>query len=60
MIFSCQGQRLEGTIAVNVMCILQGARVIRVHDVRAGVATVEATETILGWRGPAYARHNLV
>lgn len=53
-------QRLEGTLASLVVCVLHGARVVRVHDVRAAVAAVRMTEAILGRRPPAYARHNLV
>jgi dihydropteroate synthase len=54
-----QGQRLEGTIAALVVCILQGARIVRVHDVRAAVAATRTTEAILGWRPPTFARHNM-
>jgi dihydropteroate synthase len=54
-----ENQRLEGTIAANVVCILQGARIIRVHDVSAAISAVRVTETILGWRPPSVARHNL-
>ncbi len=53
-------RRLEGTIAALVVCVLQGARIVRVHDVRAAVSAVRMTEAILGWRPPAVARHNLV
>jgi dihydropteroate synthase len=53
-------RRLEGTLAALVACVMQGARVVRVHDVRAAVAAVRMTEAILGQRPPAYARHNLV
>jgi dihydropteroate synthase len=53
-------RRLEGTLAALVACVLQGARVVRVHDVRAAVAAVRMTEAILGRRPPAYARHNLI
>jgi dihydropteroate synthase len=52
-------QRLEGTLAALVVCVLQGARIVRVHDVRAAVAAIRMTEAILGWRPPAVARHNL-
>lgn len=52
-------ERLEGTIAALVVCILRGARLVRVHDVRAAVAATRTTEAILGWRPPAVARHNL-
>jgi dihydropteroate synthase len=54
-----QDQRLEGTIATNVVCILLGARILRVHDVRETVSAVRMTEAMLGWRGPEFARHNL-
>jgi dihydropteroate synthase len=50
----------EGTLAAIVLCIMQGARIVRVHDVtsmRSGITIVEAT---LGWRPPAVARHNLI
>jgi dihydropteroate synthase len=51
--------RLEGTIATAVFCILKGARIVRMHDVPAAVAAVRMTEAILGFRQPSYARHNL-
>ncbi|MFI7439347.1 dihydropteroate synthase [Nonomuraea indica] len=55
-----QGERTEGTIAANVIAILRGARILRVHDVPSTVAAVRMTEAVLGWRAPAHARHNLV
>ncbi len=54
-----QTERTEGTIAANVMAILRGARIVRVHDVPATVAAVRMTEAMLGWRAPAAPRHNL-
>ncbi|MEV1000241.1 dihydropteroate synthase [Nonomuraea sp. NPDC050202] len=54
-----QGERKEGTIAANVVSILKGARILRVHDVAATVASVRMTEAVLGWRGPAAPSHNL-
>jgi dihydropteroate synthase len=54
-----KADRLEGTIAVAVFCILKGARIVRMHEVRASVAAVRMTEAVLGFRPPAYARHNL-
>jgi dihydropteroate synthase len=53
-------QRLEGTLAAAVFCIVQGARIVRMHDVRAAVSAVRLTEAILGFRPPVMARHNLV
>lgn len=55
-----QHQRLEGTLAAVVFCIIQGARIVRVHDVRSAVSAVRLTEAILGFRPPLAARHNLV
>lgn len=54
-----QDQRLEGSLAAAVFCIVQGARIVRMHDVRAAVSAVRLTEAILGFRPPATARHNL-
>jgi dihydropteroate synthase len=42
-----------------VFCVLQGARIVRVHDIRAAVSAVRMAEAILGWRQPAYTRHNV-
>ena len=54
-----QPERLAGTLASVVYCVLHGARIVRVHDVRATVDAVRMTEAILGWREPAYTRHNI-
>jgi dihydropteroate synthase len=54
-----QRERLAGTIAATVFCVLRGARIVRVHDVPAAVDAVRMTEAMLGWRPPATARHNL-
>ncbi|MEV4803867.1 dihydropteroate synthase [Nonomuraea sp. NPDC049421] len=54
-----QGERKEGTIAANVVSVLKGARILRVHDVAATVASIRMTEAVLGWRGPLAPRHNL-
>lgn len=52
--------RLEGSLVAATTCILQGARIIRMHDVPAAVKAVRMVETILGFRDPAYVRHNVV
>ena len=54
-----QQDRLAGTLAAMVFCILRGARIVRVHDVRAAVQAVRMTEAILGFRPPATAHHNM-
>ncbi len=53
-----QGDRLEGSLAAAVICIMNGARIVRMHDVEAAVAAVRMTETVLGFREPAYLSHN--
>jgi dihydropteroate synthase len=54
-----QGRRLEGSLAAAVVCIVNGARIVRMHDVPATVAAVRMTEAILGMREPAWEKHNL-
>ncbi|PPI21604.1 dihydropteroate synthase [Rathayibacter sp. AY1B1] len=54
-----QGERLEGSLAAAVICILNGARIVRMHDVRQAVDAVRMTEAVLGWRAPAFLRHNV-
>ncbi|OOB91978.1 dihydropteroate synthase [Rathayibacter sp. VKM Ac-2630] len=54
-----QGERLEGSLAAAVICILNGARIVRMHDVRQAVDAVRLTEAVLGWRAPAHVRHNI-
>jgi dihydropteroate synthase len=54
-----QGQRLEGSLAAAVFCIMEGARIVRMHNVRAAVDAVHMTEAMLGWREPAWTMHNL-
>lgn len=51
-------RRLEGSLAAAVACVLQGARIVRAHEVAATVAAVRLTEAILGFRPPAFMRHN--
>ena len=53
-----QGERLEGSLAAMVACILKGARIVRMHDVRASVDAVRMTEAILGFRDPVRLDHN--
>jgi dihydropteroate synthase len=52
------GDRVEGSLAAAVACMLQGARVVRMHNVAAAVSAVRLTEAILGFRQPAFVRHN--
>lgn len=51
--------RLEGSLASAVACVLNGARVVRVHEVAESVATIRMAEAILGLREPALLKHNM-
>lgn len=53
-----QGERLEGTLATAVVCILKGARVLRMHDIPPTIDAVRMTEAILGLRHPVRVVHN--
>lgn len=53
-----RGERLPGSLAAAVYCALHGARIVRAHNVRETVDAMRMVEAILGWREPAYARHN--
>ncbi|TQL47057.1 dihydropteroate synthase [Homoserinimonas aerilata] len=52
-------QRLEGSLATVVTAVLQGARIVRVHEVAPTVTAVRMAEAVLGLREPAYLRHNM-
>ncbi|MBM7797558.1 dihydropteroate synthase [Microlunatus panaciterrae] len=52
-------ERLEGSLAAATFCILQGARIVRMHNVAAAVNAVRMTEAMLGFRQPAYVFHNM-
>jgi dihydropteroate synthase len=49
----------DGTLAAVVVCVLQGARIVRVHDVASTVRAVRMVEAVLGWRPPRRTRHNM-
>jgi len=51
-------ERLAGSLAAAVWCVAQGARIVRVHNVRETVDAMRMVEAIEGWRAPAYELHN--
>jgi dihydropteroate synthase len=51
--------RLAGSLAAAVICIMNGARIVRMHDAAAACAAVRMTEAVLGLRQPAVLRHNV-
>ena len=46
-------------MAAATVCALNGARILRMHEVRASVRAAQMVEAILGLREPAYFRHNM-
>lgn len=53
-----RADRLPGSLAAAVISILNGARIVRMHNVQAAVDAARMTEAVLGFREPAYLRHN--
>lgn len=53
-----RGDRVEGSLAAAVYCVLQGARIVRVHNVRETVDAMRMVEAIEGWRAPVFLEHN--
>lgn len=54
-----RGDRVEASLVAAALCIAQGARIVRMHNVRESVAAVRMAEAILGLRAPAYQKHNM-
>ena len=54
-----RGDRLAGSLAAAVYCALQGARIVRTHNVRETVDAMRMVEAMLGWREPEYLLHNM-
>ncbi|KAB1659321.1 dihydropteroate synthase [Pseudoclavibacter sp. CFCC 11306] len=51
--------RLAGSLAAATICAMQGARIVRMHAARESVDAMRLVEAVLGWREPAYERHNI-
>ena len=51
--------RMPPSIAVAAICVLNGARILRMHDIAASVAAARMIEAVMGFRQPAYLRHNM-
>lgn len=54
-----RADRLPGSLAAAVYCVIAGARIVRVHNVRETVDAMRMVEAIEGWREPAFLRHNM-
>lgn len=51
--------RMPPSIAAAAVCALNGARILRMHDVAASVAAARMIEAVMGFRQPAYLHHNM-
>lgn len=54
-----KADRLAGSLAAATVCVMLGARIVRMHDVREAVDAMRMVESIFGWREPVYTAHNL-
>ncbi len=52
-------ERVAGSLAAAVYCVLHGARIVRAHNVVETVDALRMVEAILGWREPEYLLHNM-
>jgi len=53
-----KSDRLAPSIAAATVCALNGARILRMHEVAPAAAAARMVEAILGFRQPAYLKHN--
>jgi dihydropteroate synthase len=51
--------RMPPSIAAATICVLNGARILRMHDIGAAVAAARMIEAVMGFRQPAYLHHNI-
>ncbi|HEU4909484.1 MAG TPA: dihydropteroate synthase, partial [Propionibacteriaceae bacterium] len=51
--------RMAPSIAAATICVLNGARILRMHDTIAAVAAARMIEAVMGFRQPAYLHHNI-
>lgn len=54
-----KSERRDGSIVAATVCAMLGARVVRMHDVPASVSAMRMLETVLGFREPLQAVHNV-
>jgi dihydropteroate synthase len=52
-------ERLAGSLAAATLCVMNGARIVRMHNVPEASSAVRLIEAAMGWREPAYLRHNM-
>lgn len=54
-----KAERMVGSMVAATMCAMNGARILRMHNIPESVQTVRLLEAAQGWREPAYQIHNM-
>lgn len=52
-------ERMVGSMVAATMCVMGGARIIRMHNIPEAVQTARLLEAAAGWREPVYQVHNM-
>ncbi len=52
-------ERVEGSLATAIFCILRGAHLVRAHEAAEMLRAVRMIEALRGWRDPAFAVRGL-
>jgi len=54
-----KSERTLGSMVAATICAMNGARILRMHNIAESVQTVRMIEATHGWREPAYQIHNM-
>ncbi|WP_334123200.1 dihydropteroate synthase [Glutamicibacter sp.] len=54
-----KAERTLGSMVAATICAMNGARILRMHNIPESLQTVKFFEATLGWREPAYQIHNM-
>lgn len=54
-----KSERLTGSLTAAVICLMNGARILRMHNIPEAVSAARLFEATAGWREPSYLRHNM-
>ena len=54
-----KSERTAGSLAAAAMCVMNGARIIRMHNIIESAHAIGMLEAAMGWREPAYLKHNM-
>lgn len=54
-----KSERTAGSLAAAAICIMNGARIIRMHNITESAHAIGMFEASMGWRQPAYLKHNM-